>query len=111
MTLFQFYVVMATHEMGAFIHVYDGESKFPQTSLVSAHCKFSVYCLVFTDTKYGKLYVSDSSGSRFTLSLNSHLYDIHYHMMGHYSVHDFYEVTSARGVYITSSVDDGTCTS
>ena len=23
----QFYVVMATHEMGAFIHVFDGESK------------------------------------------------------------------------------------
>jgi hypothetical protein len=39
--------------------------------------------------------------------LTSHLYDIHYHMMGHYSVHDFYEVSSARGVYITSSVNDG----
>lgn len=59
------------------------------------------------DTKYGKLYVSDSSGSRFTLSLSSHLYEVHYHPMGHYSVHDFYEVKSARGVYITSSVDNG----
>ena len=30
--LFQFYVVMATHEMGAFIHVYDGKSKLSTTS-------------------------------------------------------------------------------
>ena len=30
--LFQFYVVMATHETGAFIHVFDGESKSPAIS-------------------------------------------------------------------------------
>ena len=63
--------------------------------------------ILITDTKYGKLYVSDSSGSRFTLSLSTHLYEVHYHPMGHYSVHDFYEVSSVRGAYITTSVDRG----
>ena len=46
----QFYVVMATHESGAFIHV-AAEPKKPS----------------------GDLYVSDSSGSRYTLSLTNHL--------------------------------------
>lgn len=70
-------------------------------------------CLAFTlsvhpfctDTRYGNLYVSDSTGSRFTLSLSNHLYEVHYHPMGHYTVHDFYEVSSARGVYITTTVN------
>lgn len=90
---------MATHEMGAFIHVFDGERK----SFLWHFSKVSFQN--YSDTKYGKLYVSDSSGSRFTLSLSYHLYDVHYHPMGHYSVHDFYEIKSARGVYVTSSVD------
>ena len=46
----QFYVVMATHESGAFIHV-----------------------AAEPDKPSGALYVSDSSGSRYTLSLKNHL--------------------------------------
>ncbi|XP_064400259.1 sortilin-like [Halichondria panicea] len=80
----QFYAVMATHETGAFIHVYDG-----------------------TDSTAGNLYVSDSSGSKFGLSLTDHLFKVQEYPLGHYSVHDFYEVKSTRGVYITTTVKKG----
>lgn len=94
---------MATHETGAFIHVFDGDSKWIAKSAVIIQFTF----VPSADTKYGRLYVSDSTGSRFTLSLSTHLYEVHFHPMGHYSVHDFYEVSSARGVFITTSVDSG----
>ena len=46
----QFYVVMATHETGAFIHVAKNATQ-----------------------SYGELYVSDSTGSRYSLSLDRHM--------------------------------------
>ena len=49
----QFYVIMATHEAGAFIHVSLQRSKAA-----------------------GGLYVSDSSGTRFSLSLSNHFYKV-----------------------------------
>lgn len=82
----QFYVIMATHEAGAFIHV----------SLRSTQ-------------GYGGLYVSDSSGTRFSLSLSNHFYKVFYieAIQWRYTVDDFYEVQSMRGVYITTAVPSG----
>lgn len=80
----QYYVIMATHESGAFIHVARD-----------------------TNVQYGDLYVSDSSGSRFARSLTNHLYKVVNLPFGiHYAIDDFYEVKSSRGVYITTSVTD-----
>ena len=36
-------------------------------------------------------------------------YQVYSHLFGHYSVHDFYEVESMRGVYITTVVDQSMC--
>lgn len=80
----QFYVVMATHESGAFIHVAKDRSK-----------------------AMGELYVSDSSGSQFSLSLPNHLYKVVDLGFIRYTVDDFYEVPSMRGVYITTQVVQG----
>jgi sortilin len=83
----QFYVIMATHEAGAFIHV----------SLQSTRAT-------------GSLYVSDSSGTRYSLSLSNHFYKVYYvYIKGtayRFSVDDFYEVQSMRGVYITTAVTE-----
>lgn len=95
---------MATHESGAFIHVYQGSGESEFTCLCVCHC---IWVTIFVDGVSGNLYVSDSSGSQFTLSLSNHLYQVFNHPMGHYSVYDFYEVVSMRGVYITTAVDPG----
>lgn len=91
-------------------------SSASKTMLISSPCPR-------TDQISGNLYASDSTGSRFTLSLTNHLvglwghvltvisiylqYQVFRHPMGHYSVYDFYEVLSMRGVYITTVVEPG----
>ncbi|CAI7994086.1 Sortilin [Geodia barretti] len=79
----QFYVIMATHEAGAFIHVSLNQS-----------------------SGSGGLYVSDSSATRFSLSLSNHFYKVFSlkEIEWRYPVDDFYEVKSMRGVYVTTAV-------
>lgn len=78
------YVVMGTHESGAFIHV-----QMDTQDVANSR---------------GKLYVSDSSGSRFSLSLNNHLFTVVQFYFTSYAVYDFLEVASMRGVYVTTVV-------
>lgn len=77
----ELFVVMATHEAGAFIHVSDNAG-----------------------VPYGRLFMSDSSGARFSLSMDNHLYHVMDSGVAMMSVDDFYEVKSARGVYISTAV-------
>ena len=133
---------MATHETGAFIHVYDGSGMLIVWVVCEHICMF--IDVVLADSTAGNLYVSDSSGSKFGLSLSNHLvgylqthqppslrinthththtpthlsphahahahiqFKVQEYPLGHYSVHDFYEVKSMRGVYITTTVLKG----
>ncbi len=90
---------MATHESGAFIHIST------------------------TDNDKGTLYVSDSNGVRFIVSLQNHLVNVMiakvvYNIIiafqfkriaifgSSISFNDFYEVDSLRGVYITVNVSN-----
>lgn len=77
---YESFVVMTTHEVGAFIHINSNSS-----------------------SGKGTLYTSDSTGEYYTVSLKNHLYVKRNYLR---VVHDFYEVQSARGVYVTSVVDE-----
>ncbi|VDN41565.1 unnamed protein product [Dibothriocephalus latus] len=53
----------------------------------------------FTDTGYGTLYVSDSTGTVFSESLRRHLYP------NHSPVTDFFRVASMRGTFLATQLN------
>lgn len=105
----QFYSILAANSDMVFMHVDEpGGQSFPSISFQRILNMFlhwtmgiSIALSFLSDTGYGTIYVSDDRGTVYSKSLERHLYTT----TGGET--DFTNVTSLRGVFITSVLAEG----
>lgn len=110
----QFYSILSANEDMVFMHVdepngWSTQKQRPEQVVhptnplptsTHTHTTSFVCGLFFTDTGFGTIYVSDDRGTVYSKSLERHLYTST-------GETDFTNVTSLRGVFITSILAEG----